>query len=258
MRSCILAALLCGVFAAAAQTPRAGKNAAVIRGQPQDVYFYPASSTGARGPARVIFLPGDGGWRGFAVDIARQVASAGYDVYGWDTKRYLMSFTAQTTLSEADVMSDFRLMADWVAQGKREKIALMGWSEGAGLALLGAAPDRNKDVFAGLVALGLPDSTVLGWRRVDDLTYLTRKPPKEPTFRTEPYMLKLAPLPLVMIHSSRDEYVTEATARQLFAAAREPKRFELVKADNHRYDGNREEFFRVLREALVWIGTQGR
>jgi len=41
----------------------------------------------------VIFLPGDGGWRGTAVAMGRTIASWGYDVYGFDTKKYLAAFT---------------------------------------------------------------------------------------------------------------------------------------------------------------------
>ncbi|HWR54794.1 MAG TPA: AcvB/VirJ family lysyl-phosphatidylglycerol hydrolase, partial [Bryobacteraceae bacterium] len=57
-----------------------------IRGVPQDVYHY---GSGGRHRGTVMFLPGDGGWRGFAVNVAEEMASWGYDVYGFDTKRYL-------------------------------------------------------------------------------------------------------------------------------------------------------------------------
>jgi hypothetical protein len=57
-----------------------------------------------------------------------------------------------------------------------------------------------------------------------------------------------------MLQSSRDEYVPLEEAKRLFERAREPKKFALIEAQNHRFDGNLEEFFRRLSEALRWAG----
>ncbi|MBI4454374.1 MAG: alpha/beta hydrolase [Acidobacteria bacterium] len=241
-----------------AQSPVAGKNSPIIRAQRQDIYFYPAESALQRLDRKILFAPGDGGWFGFAVTVATTTASWGYDVYGLDTKRYLESFTGKTTLKETDVMSDFRQIAGWMTQGSTERVTLIGWSEGAGLCLLAAASDENKKTFFGLITLGLGESSVLGWRWSDALTYITGKDPAEPTFLSLPFLPKVAPLPLFMIQSSQDDYVAVETARHLFSAAHEPKRFSLIQARNHRYDGNRDEFFRTLREALQWINKAER
>jgi hypothetical protein len=42
------------------------------------------------------------------------------------------------------------------------------------------------------------------------------------------------------------------------AAAGEPKRFVLVEARNHRFDGNQPEFFRQLRAMIEWVNTAQR
>lgn len=250
-----------GLSAAAPALSRSlapGKNDVLLRGREQDVYYYPArNQVVASDP--VLFLPGDGGWRGFAVEIAESLASSGYEVYGWDIKRYLTGFTSgKTTLKESDIMADFGLMARHVTSGRSQKILLLGWSEGAGLALLGAAASGNKNLVSGLVSIGMPESAVLGWRLADNLTYLTKKEPNEPTFATAPFLPQVSPLPLAMIHSTQDEYISTSSARKLFDGAREPKRFFLVEARNHRYDGNRDQFLRMLREALQWIGKTGQ
>lgn len=249
--------LVAGCSAVAPALPQSlapGRNELLLRDKKQDIYYYPARSQGAVA-FPVLFLPGDGGWRGFAVEIAESLAMHGYDVYGWDTKQYLIGFTSgKTTLKETEIMADVRSMARSITGGKAQKIALIGWSEGAGIALLGAAASGSKNVFSGLVSIGMPRSAVLGWRLVDNITYLTKKEPNEPTFATASYLPQLSPLPLVMIHSTHDEYISTGLARQLFDGAREPKRLFLIEARNHRYDGNREQFLRVLREALQWIG----
>ena len=234
-----------------AQTPVAGKNKVTIRGQQQDVYFY--SATGARLNRKVLFAPGDGGWRGWAITVAQTMASWGYDVCGLDTKTYLTSFTGKTTLKDSEVASDFRDVADWMTNRSGEHVTLVGWSAGAGLAVLAAADGENKKTFSGLVTFGLGDENVLGWRWIDNLTYVTKAKPNEPTFHAMNYMANIAPLPIYVIQASGDEDTPLAEANSLFNTARQPKRFALVQAQNHRFDGNQPEFFGQLREALQWI-----
>jgi hypothetical protein len=217
------------------------------------VHYYPASG---RKTGVLLFLPGDGGWRGFAIDIANTASSCGYDVIGWDTKSYLASFTpGKPTLTEAQVMADFRTMAGVLTQSKPEKIVVGGWSEGAGLALLGAVAPENRAAFRGLLAIGLPERGFLGWRLSDNITYLTKRDPNEPHFDSMPLLPRVSPLPLAMIHSSGDEYVKPDLARKMFDRAAQPKRFFLVEARNHHYNGNQGDFFRAMREALEWIRT---
>src|SRR4051794_10620870 len=63
--------------AAAERTPArphaAGENAVTVRGKKQEVYFYPAAEP--RLNRSVLFVPGDGGWRGNAVTIGQTMAS---------------------------------------------------------------------------------------------------------------------------------------------------------------------------------------
>lgn len=236
----------------AAQNVAPGKNSLTVRGRVQYVYFYPGRNSADAPQGRILFAPGDGGWRGFATAVAETVANWGYDFYGLDTKQYLESFTGKTTLTETEVMTDIRAIADWIAPVRAGRVILLGWSEGAGLMVLAAAAeDRNK--YVGVITMGLGDMNVLGWRFADNLTYITKKEPREPAFSSLTFIPRIAPLPIVMIQSSNDEYVARSEADRLFAAAREPKRFILVEARNHRFDGNQDEFFRQLRAAFEWV-----
>ncbi len=254
MRRLLALAALAGTVLSGAQRAQVGKNAYLLRGRQQDVYYYPGQNEGRPLLGPVLFVPGDGGWTGFGITIAKQMASWGYDVYGIDTKRYLESFTdGNKTLSEADVVSDFRSLSEWVSPER--SVLLVGWSEGAGLGLLGAT---NKKAFRGFVAIGLGETSVLGWRTIDNLTYITKKEPNEPHFSSLPWLPRLSPAPLAMIQSEGDEYTALDAAKKLFAAAGEPKRWWLVRARNHRFDGAREQFFGALRESLEWIGRGGK
>jgi alpha/beta superfamily hydrolase len=140
-----------------------------------------------------------------------------------------------------------------MTKGANERVTLVGWSEGAGLGVLAAASGENKRTFNGLVTFGLEDVNVLGWCWKDNLTYITKSKPNEPTFRASDYMAKIAPLPYLMIQSSKDEFVSFDEAKRLATAAKEPKRVSVIQANNHRFDGNTDEFYRTLREGLQWM-----
>jgi len=239
-----------------AENPKPGKNEVTIRGQRQLVYFYLAEGTGRH--RKILFVPGDGGWRGFAITMTEELAKAGYDVYCLDTRRYLQSFTGPAVLSTAEISSDFNQMARWIQQGKQERLLFVGWSEGAGLGLAATADATNQAIFDGMVAIGTPEYNILAWHWSDIGAEITKELPHEPTFKSADLMAKVSPLPLFVIASTSSEYVTPEATRALFSAAREPKRLVMIDARDHKYSGNTESFFRALREGLNWIQQQHR
>jgi pimeloyl-ACP methyl ester carboxylesterase len=234
-----------------AQTPASTRNNLSIRGQQQQIYFYPAAGGGPH--QKVLFVPGDGGWRGFAITVAQNLASAGYDVYGWDTRRYLQSFTGHTVLNTSEIAADFGEMGRWVRQDETGRVLLVGWSEGAGLGLVVAADPANRDLFDGLVAVGTPETSVLAWHWTNTAAEITKSMPDEPTFKSADFIAKISPLPLFLIASTHDEYVPSRITQALFAAAHQPKELVVIAGSNHKYGGKTEEFFRALREGLHWI-----
>ena len=239
-----------------AENPKPGKNEVTIRGQRQTIYFYPAEGTGSH--RKILFAPGDGGWRGFAITITEELEKAGYDVYCIDTRRYLESFTGPVVLSTAEISSDLNQMARWIQQGGQERLLLVGWSEGAGLGLAATADAANQTTFEGLAAIGTPEYNILAWHWTDIGAEITKKLPHEPTFKSADFMAKVSPLPLFVIASTSNEYITPEVTRALFSAARQPKRLVMIDAQDHKYSGNTEGFFRVLREGLNWIQQQHR
>ncbi len=262
LRTAVLSVLflvLCLVPAAGKQQAAVtkGRNVVLVRGKTQYLFLYPGSGASLQ-QAKILFAPGDFGWHGAAVTMAERMASWGCDVFGLDTKQYLESFTGATPLRETDVMKDIRQLADWLAPSPKQPVSLVGWSEGAGLMVLAASSPWREEKYAGVVTMGLSDSNVLGWTWKDDLTYLTKRAPNEPAFSSLSFVERIAPLPLVMLQSVRDEYVSFDEAQRLYQRAKEPKRFFLIDARNHRFDGNPDEFFKRLREALEWINSLHR
>ncbi len=223
----------------------------LVRKKPQEIRFLAA--TGSPRPEAVIFMPGDGGWIGSAAQMARMVASLGYNVYGFDVKTYLSDFTGKTTLSEAEMAADLRALGAWVHQKSGQPVIYAGWSQGANMSLLAGVASKPDEYCRGVLAIGITDQAVLGWRFIDNLTYFTRQLPNEPMFSPFPHIRKLTPLPLVMVAPTHDEYVPMETTRKIFDAAVQPKRIFIVEAEDHRFWGGRDAFQKAVQEGLLFL-----
>jgi fermentation-respiration switch protein FrsA (DUF1100 family) len=220
-----------------------------LRGHAQSVRLY-----GVRGRPPVVVSSGDGGWIHLGPHVAEVLAAAGFFVVGFDVKAYLESFTSgNATLRPEDEPRDYKVLADFAARGATEKPILVGVSEGAGLSVMAATDPETKQAIAGALGLGLPDINELGWRWRDALIYVTHGVPNEPTFSTAAIVHRVGPVPLGAIHSTQDEYVPLAEVQKVFDAASEPKKLWIVKASNHRFSDNLQEFDRRLLEAMAWI-----
>lgn len=226
-----------------------------LRGTQQDVLHLPAPASGrSHISAAILFLPGDGGWRGAAKEMASTMANSGYDVYVWDTKHYLASFTAkQGALKEGEIGSDFAAMRRALVPDAARTVILTGWSQGAAMSAVAAASPEGKQVFAGVILLALPDSGVLAWRWKDNFASLTGRAPNEPSFRTEPYLSHLSPLPTAVLQAGRDRFTAAHVSRQLLSHLRRPHRIHTFDEAGHDFGPDRSAFYRALNLALEWI-----
>lgn len=228
------------------------RDSVSIRGQQQTVSIY-----GRRGGQPIVVTSGDGGWIHLGPVVAEYLASQGFFVVGFDARAYLESFTSgRATLKPADEPGDFKVLADWAAQGTSRKPILIGVSEGAGLSLLAATDPATKTAIAGVIGLGLPNTNELGWRWKDAVIYLTHGVPNEPTFSTAALADRVSPLPLAAIHSTRDEFVPLGEVQRVIDAAREPKRLWIIEASDHRFSDNMTELERRLLEAIAWVTSK--
>ena len=224
-----------------------------LRGKPQVLRLW-----GSRGAEPIVVSTGDGGWIHLGPHVAEFLASKGYFVVGFDVKAYLESFTSsKTTLRPEDEPGDYRVIAEFAAQGGKAKPILVGVSEGAGLSVLAATDPATKAIIGGVIGLGLPDLTELGWRWRDAIIWITKGVPREPTFSTAAVVEKVAPLPLAAIHSTNDEYVPLSEIQAVMGRAKEPRKLWIVKASDHRFSDNLAEFDQRLIEAFQWVKSQG-
>jgi alpha/beta superfamily hydrolase len=116
--------------------------------------------------------------------------------------------------------------------------------------------EATKSQAAGVIALGLPDQAELGWRFRDSVIYITKGVPREPLFSTADVVGKVAPLPLVAIHSTHDEFVPVEEVQRVMAKALEPKQLWLIEAENHRFGGKEQALQQKLLEAVQWVKAQ--
>ena len=101
--------------------------------------------------------------------------------------------------------------------------------------------------------MGIPPTAELAWRWTDVGAWITKRDADEPSFAPKDVIGGVAPVPLFMIQSRKDEYVPQAEYERLFAAAREPKQLVLIDASNHRFTDRREELRTAYAAGLAWI-----
>lgn len=247
------AVLLVAAFGDSASAAAGERVDLPIRGKTMALTIYrPARPTSAV-KGTVVLASGDVGWVGLAVSMAGFLTDDGYIVVGINTRQYLSAFTNRNShLTTSDVPLDYAQISNYL-RGRAllsAPVIVSGVSEGAALAVLAASAPANHSWIAGVITMGLPASAELAWRWSDFTTWITKKGADEPSFAPRDFIHSISPLPLWMIQSTTDEYVTEAEYRELEAAARAPKRLILIDAKNHRFTNRLSDLHREFLAAL--------
>ena len=243
----LLVALLLASNSGVAQT----RSKISIRGKNQQLELYGSSAANP-----VILSSGDFGWAGLVIHVAELLASSGYYVVGLDTRSYLASFTSRgSALEPTDVPGDYKALIGLACKNSSARPILAGVSEGAGLSVLAATDPEVKTMIQGVLAIGLPNKSELGWRWQDFTIWITKKAPNEPSFMVEDIIGQVSPLPLAEIHSAHDEFLSLEKAKAMFAKAGEPKKMWVIDSTNHRFSENRPLLDRCILEAIKWINS---
>jgi dienelactone hydrolase len=227
-----------------------------VREQQFKVHFYRPRGDGPAMPA--IYACGDGGWRGLAPRTAGQLAHLGFAVAGIDSKVYLREFSSpRNPLSINQLARDY---AD-VAQALRgyakvdtaTPVYVYGWSLGAGFAIAVGSDPQTRANWAGIISIGLPKQNQLVSGLGANHANLNNEMNALYGFRSQDVLAQIAPVPLVMIQSTSDTASPQKVGDMLFATAKDPKRYVLIKASNHRFSGAREDFYAALGDAVAWM-----
>jgi dienelactone hydrolase len=227
-----------------------------VREQSFKVHFYRPRNDSPAVPA--IYACGDGGWRGLAPRTAQQLAHLGFAVAGIDSKVYLREFSSpqhplridQLARDYADVARALRVYAKVDAASP---VYVYGWSLGAGFAIAVGSDPRTRANWAGIISIGLPKQNQLVSGLGANHANLNNEAYALYGFRSQDVLAQIAPVPLVMIQSTSDTASPQKVGNWLFETARDPKKYVLIKATNHRFSGAREEFYAALGGAVVWM-----
>jgi hypothetical protein len=255
LRGRLLAAavLVCAVSSVARATPEQRFDF-TVRGRTLTVSVYRSALAQ---PLGTIFMgSGDVGWVGLAVDLAQFLSDKGYTVVGINVRQYLSAFTAgKVTLTTKEPPGDYDSLFRFLTEKRlvTPPVILSGVSEGAALAVLAGASPQNRPWVNGVMTMGLPPLAELGWRWTDFTSWITKKDSNEPMFAPKEFVPAIAPVPLCMLQSVVDEYVTPADYRLFEAVAREPKKFVLIPASNHRFTDKKPELQAEVIGCLAWV-----
>lgn len=235
------------------------KHKLMLRGEELSSRVYRAGAAGRTGPPRyAILASGDGGWHGFENVIAESLAAWGYEVHGIDSRQYLHAFTdGDDGVTQEQAAEDFHAMAGSIAGASGGRVTLVGWSAGAALAVLAASRARFHDEYDGVVAISLPTEGILGWRWHDFFEFIPFRRQKGPFFAVPPLLAKLPPLPIVILQSDEDRFISAEDRDEIAAALAGPERNVVIDAGSHSFSHGRERFFRELRAGLRWMSGIG-
>jgi|GEM_PF-478992 len=227
-----------------------------IQGRQLNVHFYRPLKDGPAIPA--IYACGDGGWRGLAPRTAQQLAHMGFAVAGIDSKIYLREFSSVASpLSIKQLANDYASISDSLRVYAQVKPAtpvyIYGWSLGAGFAIAVGTDEATRSNWAGIISIGLPNQNQLVSGLGANHLKLAAEKNTRFGFRSQDLIALVAPIPLVMIQSTSDTASPPKVGQTLYAVAKDPKQYILIKASNHRFSGARDEFYAALGNAVSWI-----
>jgi alpha-beta hydrolase superfamily lysophospholipase len=249
------AAIACVLLLAAWPAQAAEKVGITLRGKPITLEFY-RPPPGASPKGTVLMGSGDVGWVGLGVDLSEFLAGQGFTVVGINVRQYLGTFTSGAEhVTPEQVPGDYAAIVQAMRsrQSIPDPIVVAGVSEGAALAVLAGADKSNRSWLTGVITMGLPPTAELAWRWTDITSWITKKDAAEPSFEPLKFIGAIAPTPLWMIQSTRDEYVKEADYRAFERAAAQPRRLVLIDASNHRFTDRLPLLRQQVLSGLAWI-----
>ncbi|MBO9666416.1 MAG: alpha/beta hydrolase, partial [Bdellovibrio sp.] len=176
-----------------------------------------------------------------------------YDFFIFDYPGYGGSQGEPTQASTVD--AGLKAM-DWLIRNKPElPTVIFGQSLGGNIALYTVAQQQDHQP-----CLVVVDSTFKSYRKVaqrilanNALTWLLQPIPYlliAESYSAIDEVDKIAPTPLIVIHGDQDQVVDIQNGRDVYAAAKEPKEFWLVKGVDHIQSLNGKQQDIVRRELL--------
>ena len=219
-------------------------------------------AAGTRRRPLLLYATGDGGWRSADRGLFQQLARGGYPLAGFSARHYLEHLRFEAT-TPARVAADYGRLIAFAKEALElpddTLTVLVGFSRGAGLAVVAAGEPELQAFLDGVLAVALGDEE----EYVRDAEPRTGGDPRDPSARAQaalrPYdvLAGLGRLPVAVIQSTKDSYLPAAQARQLFGPDGERRRLYPIRAGSHTFSGARAALYEQARVALEWIVAAG-
>jgi predicted alpha/beta hydrolase family esterase len=198
----------------------------------------------------VLFITGDGGWRGKDLDAFNHLIGWGYPVVGVSAPEYLRHLAGELIGPQAladDIATIIAVGDKGLHLAASIPVLLVGVSRGADLVVVAAAQRSLRAPVQGVLAVAL----------TKEEEYVRRRRRPEASLLARPYVaLRRVVAPVCVIQSTNDEYVSAADARQLFGPDTNDRQFHAIESRNHSFSDARDELYATMRTSLHWIETQ--
>jgi type IV secretory pathway VirJ component len=213
----------------------------------------------------VLFITGDGGWRGKDLDAFNHLIGWGYPVVGLSAPEYLRPL-GQGQLPPQVLADDIATIIAGGDQGLHLPasipVLLVGVSRGADLVVVAAAQRSLRAPVQGVLAVALTKEEEYvrrGRRRaVAPAATATTETDGEASTMARPYVaLRRVAAPVSLIQSTNDQYVRAADARQMFGPDTDARQFHAIKSRNHSFSDARGLLYDTMRTSLQWIAIKG-
>jgi hypothetical protein len=213
-------------------------------------------SRGIKGPDRplLVYATGDGGWHRKDLATYQHLVSFGYPTVGFDARDYVTHLGAsEATTTPGRLAADYERIIESartaLQQPARCPVVLVGISRGAGLSVVAAGQQTLRPSIAGVLAVALTkeEEYVTVRRR------LARRTATPQMVEVYDYLHRLADMPIAVVQSTRDGYLSAERARVLFGPDTPHRWFQPIEARNHSFGGARPELYDAMGRALTWI-----
>lgn len=188
----------------------------------------------------IVYATGDGGWHRKDVDFFKHIAKLGLPAVGFDARDYVTHLGAPT-LPASELAADYARIIDRAKDGLQiateRPVVLLGVSRGAGLAVVAAGEGSLGAPLAGVVAVAL----------TEEEEFVTGQPAPYTCLPT------LADVPVAVVQSTRDGYLSAEGARALFGPDTPFRWLQPIEARNHSFGGGRAQLYAAVQRAFTWL-----
>lgn len=196
----------------------------------------------AAGPL-VLHLTGDSGRHGLDLQLFTSVTRWGYPVAIFGSPDWIETFPREMATRPSlarDLDTVARAVARAMSLPEDARVVILGQSRGAGLAVEAAAEASLRERLFGVVALGLCPDEEHVW--VNDGI-------------GRPYRDKalLAALPIEVIQSTHDQYMSASAARKAFGPDTGLHALHPIEATGHTFGGGRDAMLEQLEASLARV-----